>query len=68
LINKAAEFQNPTTRAKYYDQITQYLNTNYDFAWLWARPTLMIARDNVEGLDTSVGLDGPFNWEDVWMK
>jgi peptide/nickel transport system substrate-binding protein len=68
LIDEAAGSPSSTVRKGYYDQINEYLNAHYYFTWLWAQPMLMIARDNVEGLPTSVGLDGPFNWQSVWLK
>lgn len=68
LIDEAAGSPSPTVRKGYYDQINEYLNAHFYFTWLWAQPTLMVARTNVEGLPTSVGLEGPFNWETVWMK
>jgi peptide/nickel transport system substrate-binding protein len=68
LIDKAAGSPSPAVRRGYYDQINAYLNSHFYYTWLWAQPALMIARTNVEGLPTSVGLDGPFNWENVWVK
>jgi len=68
LINQAAGSPSSDVRKGFYDQINEYLNSHFYFTWLWAQPTLMVARSNVEGLPSSVGLDGPFNWESVWIK
>lgn len=68
MIDKAASSRSSAVRQRDYDQISEYLNAHFDYTWLWASPTLMVARSNVEGLPTSVGLDGPFNWAGVWLK
>lgn len=68
LTTKAAAASSSTSRRTYYDENNQYLNAHYYFTWLWAEPNLMIARDNLEGLPISVGLDAPFNWGSVWLE